>query len=213
MVSWSGEPDPPLAAPSSHHDLGLHGELLGHRWQSAHTAGQRERTPCPRSTDVQTEALPPPSQPQPRHPGTHPGTPAGPSLLFSFVPCGAQLNLILWLHSELAPGDFSECPLGGGGWGRGVGRTLGRALGLGPRPLLSCAETRATAALGCGSAWAPHGGRTAWCVQCPRAVCQLGVGVSGDHPAQQAAAGAVELGCLSSHPSPASHRCVTQAHH
>lgn len=36
-------------------------------------------------------------------------------LLFSFVPCGAQLNLILWLHSELAPGDFSECPMGGGG--------------------------------------------------------------------------------------------------
>lgn len=44
LVSWPGEPDPPLAAPGSHHNLGLCGELLGHQWLSAHTAGQRERT-------------------------------------------------------------------------------------------------------------------------------------------------------------------------
>lgn len=125
-------------------------------------------------------------------------------LLFSFAPCGAQLNLILWLHSELAPGDFSECPMGGGGWGRGVGRTLGRALRLGPpRPPLPCRDKGS-----CGPGVRECMGAT----QCPRALRLLRAGVSGDGPAQRAPAGAVELGCLSSNPSPASHRCVTQAH-
>lgn len=130
LVSWPGEPDPPLAAPGSHHNLGLCGELLGHQWLSAHTAGQRERTAmspfyrCANQGPSSSITAPSPTS-------WHTSRDTS-FLLFSFAPCGAQLNLILWLHSELAPGDFSECPMGGGGWGRGVGRTLGRALRLGP---------------------------------------------------------------------------------
>lgn len=81
LVSWPGEPDPPLAAPSSHHNLGLCGELLGHQWLSAHTAGQRERTAM--SPFYRCANQGPSSSitaPSPQHPGTHPGTPAGPSL-------------------------------------------------------------------------------------------------------------------------------------
>lgn len=81
LVSWPGEPDPPLAAPGSHHNLGLCGELLGHQWLSAHTAGQRERTAM--SPFYRCANQGPSSSitaPSPQHPGTHPGTPAGPSL-------------------------------------------------------------------------------------------------------------------------------------